>query len=76
MTAVWAAGYLVEAAARIAIVESTSVGTALAISKVLPFAVTATLGVWTAAYSSRQKRKGEGLAAVAVNSQAVNSQDQ
>jgi predicted lysophospholipase L1 biosynthesis ABC-type transport system permease subunit len=63
ITAVWGAGYLVEAAVRVLIVEHTSTGTALASSKVTPFIFAGVLAAWTALYGSRQRRKGERLAA-------------
>jgi hypothetical protein len=66
ITAVWGAGYLAEAAARVVIVQNTSTGTALAISKVLPYTVAAVLTAWTIGYGRYQKRKGERLAAAAA----------
>ncbi|HUZ23346.1 MAG TPA: VC0807 family protein [Streptosporangiaceae bacterium] len=69
LTAVWGLAYLMEAAARIVIVEHTSTGIALAVSKVMPLAVTAVLAVWTVAYSLYQKRKGERLAAAMESSE-------
>lgn len=63
LTAVWGFGLLLEAAARIVIVEYASTGVALAISKVMPLTVTAALAAWTVAYSTYQKRKGKRLAA-------------
>jgi intracellular septation protein A len=65
LTATWGFAYLLEAAARIVIVERYSAGTALAVSKVMPLVVTACLAAWTVAYSLYQKRKGERLAAAA-----------
>ena len=65
ITAVWGIGYLAEAVARVVIVQNTSTGTALAISKVLPFAVAGALSAWTVGYGRYQKRKGERLAAAA-----------
>ncbi len=65
ITAVWGIGYLAEAAARVVIVQNTSTGTALAVSKVLPYAVAAALMAWTFGYGRYQKRKGERLAAAA-----------
>lgn len=65
ITAVWGAGFLVEAAARVAIVYGTSTGTALAISKVTPFVWLGALSAWTVAYGTHQKKKGERLAAAA-----------
>ena len=38
-TVVWGVAYLAEAAARVVIVETTSTGTAGAVSKVMPYAV-------------------------------------
>lgn len=70
LTAVWGLAYLLEAAARIIIVEHTSTGIALVISKVMPLAVTAVLAAWTVAYSTYQKRKGERLAATMERSEA------
>jgi hypothetical protein len=63
LTAVWGVAYLLEAAARIVIVEDASTGFALAVSKVMPLAVTAALALWTVAYSLFQRRKGMRLAA-------------
>jgi intracellular septation protein A len=70
LTVVWGAAYLLEAAARIVIVEHTSTGVAFTISKVMPLAVTAVLAAWTAAYSTYQKRKGERVAAAAMEIEA------
>lgn len=66
VTAVWGIAYLAEAVARVVIVQNTSTGTALAISKVLPYAVAAVLMTWTFGYGQYQKRKGERLAAAAA----------
>jgi hypothetical protein len=65
ITVVWGIGYLAEAVARVVIVQSTSTGTALAVSKVMPYAVAAVLTAWTVGYGRYQKRKGEQLAAAA-----------
>jgi hypothetical protein len=73
ITAVWGVAYLVEAAARVVIVANTSTGTALAISKVLPYVVAALLVAWTVGYGRRQKRRGEALAASAAAAQAGES---
>jgi hypothetical protein len=62
-TVVWGVVYLAEAAARIIIVETTSTSTALAVSKVMPYAVAAVLVGWMIAYGRRAKRAGERLAA-------------
>jgi hypothetical protein len=64
-TVVWGAAYLIEAAARVVIVETTSVGTALAISKVMPYAVGAVLTGWMFLYGRHARRQGERLAASA-----------
>ena len=63
ITVVWGAAYLVEAAVRVLIVQETSAGTALAVSKVLPYAVAAVLAVWTVGYGRLQKRRGDRMAA-------------
>jgi hypothetical protein len=65
ITAVWGVAYLAEAAARIVIVETTSTGTALGISKAMPFTITALLVGWMALYGRRAKRRGERTAQVA-----------
>ena len=62
-TVVWGVAYLAEAAARIVIVETTSTGTALAVSKVMPYAVGALLAGWMVLYGRRARREGERLAA-------------
>jgi hypothetical protein len=66
ITAVWGTGFLLEAAARVFIVYNTSAGTALAISKVMPFALAGVLCAWTFGYGSYQKRRGERLMAAAA----------
>jgi hypothetical protein len=69
ITIVWGIAYLVEAAARLVIVELTSTGTALAISKVMPFAVAGVLFAWTYCYGQRSKRRGERAMANAAAAQ-------
>lgn len=59
ITAVWGTGFLIEAALRVVIVENTSTGTALAVSKVTPFVFAAVLTVWTVGYGAYQKKMGE-----------------
>lgn len=59
ITAVWGTGFLIEAALRVVIVENTSTGTALAISKVMPFVFAGVLTAWTVAYGAYQKKMGE-----------------
>jgi hypothetical protein len=59
MTIVWGVAYVAEAAARVIIVENTSPGTALTISKVMPFAVAGVLVAWMTAYGQHARRKGE-----------------
>jgi intracellular septation protein A len=63
ITAVWGAGFLLEAALRVVIVYNTSTGTALASSKVIPFLWAAVLSAWTVGYGACQKKKGERMAA-------------
>ena len=63
VTIVWGVAYLLEAAGRVVIVESTSTGTALAISKVMPFAVTGVLAAWNVVYARQSRRAGERLGA-------------
>jgi hypothetical protein len=52
-------GPLTLAAAHIVIVETQSAGTALSISKVLPYLVLAILIPWTILYAKRGQRQGE-----------------
>ena len=64
-TVVWGVAYLAEAAARVVIVEMTTTATALTVSKVMPYAVAASLAGWMTAYSRRARREGQRLAAAA-----------
>jgi hypothetical protein len=64
-TVVWGVTYLAEAAVRVIIVETTSTGTALTVSKVMPYVVCAALIAWMFAYGRHARRKGERLAAEA-----------
>jgi hypothetical protein len=70
-TVVWGVTYLAEAAARVVIVETTSTGTALAVSKVMPYAVGGLLAAWMFLYGRHARRQGERLAAQAAISQAA-----
>jgi uncharacterized membrane protein len=63
ITVVWGLGYIAEAAVRVLIVESTSTGAALGISKVMPYVVAGLLAIWTTAYGQLARRRGERLAA-------------
>jgi hypothetical protein len=69
-TVVWGVAYLAEAAARVVVVEMTSTSTALAVSKVMPYAVAGALVAWMVAYGRRAKREGERLAAAAQETAA------
>ncbi|MGH3204789.1 MAG: VC0807 family protein [Streptosporangiaceae bacterium] len=73
MTVVWGVAYLAEAVARVIIVENTSAGTALTISKIMPYAVAGVLVAWMAVYGQRAKRRGEHAAAAAQAARATES---
>ena len=64
-TMVWGVAYLLEAVARVVIVESISTSTALGISKVMPYVVAGILTMWNVAYGRQARRKGERLGAEA-----------
>ena len=64
-TVVWGVAYLAEAVARVLVVESTSTGNALVLSKAMPYAVAGVLAVWNVAYARRSRRAGELLGAAA-----------
>jgi hypothetical protein len=70
VTAVWGSAFLIEAALRVVIVYNTSTGTALAISKVTPFAFIGVLSVWTIAYSTYRRKRFERTAAAGEVSEA------
>jgi hypothetical protein len=65
-TVVWGVAYLAEAAARIIIVETTSTGTALTVSRVMPYVVSAVIIAWMIAHGRRARRIGERLAAASA----------
>jgi hypothetical protein len=69
-TVVWGVTYLAEAAARIVVVETTSTGTALAVSKVMPYAVGGVLAAWMFLYGRHARRQGERIAAAAAQAAA------
>jgi hypothetical protein len=62
MTVVWGVAYLIEAAARVVIIEITSATTALTVSKIMPYAVAGVLVAWMTVYGQRAKRKAERAA--------------
>jgi len=66
ITAAWGVAYLVEVAARLVVVETTSTGIALLFSKLVPYAFALGLSVWTLVYGEHEKKKAEQLAAVAA----------
>jgi hypothetical protein len=77
-TVVWGAAYLAEAAARVVIIEMASTGTALTVSKIMPYVVAALLVGWTNVYGKRARRRGEQLAAAQLSTepgQATELQD-
>ena len=64
ITVAWGVGYLVEAAVRVAIVETTSTGIALLCSKLLPYVFVLSLSAWTLVYGEHEKKKAERAATV------------
>ena len=69
MTVVWGVAYVAEAGARVVIVESMPAGTALAVSKVMPYVVAGVLVAYTIAYGRWLRRRGERLAAQAAQAE-------
>jgi hypothetical protein len=70
LTVAWGAGYLVEAAIRVAIVVTTSTGLALVCSKLIPYAFAVVLSAWTLVYGEHEKKKAERLASVSASTDA------
>ena len=66
ITAVWGVGFLLEAALRVAIVYNTSTGTALSLSKVMPYIWVGIFVAWTVAYGRYQGKKGQRMMAAAA----------
>jgi hypothetical protein len=75
-TVVWGVTYLAEAAARVIIVETTSTGTALTVSKVMPYVVAAALVAWMVGYGRHARREGERIAAQAEAQAAAQGEAQ
>ena len=76
ITAVWGAGFLLEAALRVAIVYNTSTGTALSLSKVTPYIWVGIFVAWTVAYGRYQGKKGKRMmAAAAAEGQGTSDAD-
>ena len=67
ITAAWGVAYLIEVAARLTVVETTSTGIALLFSKLIPYVFAFALALWTLVYGEHEKRKAEQLAAAARN---------
>jgi hypothetical protein len=63
ITAVWGAGFLLEAALRVVIVLNTPAGTALALSKVMPYIWAGVFMAWTIGYGRYQGKKGQRIMA-------------
>jgi hypothetical protein len=66
LTVAWGAGYLAEAAIRVAIVITTSTGIALVCSKLIPYVFAVALSAWTLVYGEHEKKKAERLASTNV----------
>jgi len=71
ITAAWGVAYLIEVAARLVVVETTSTGIALLFSKLVPYAFALGLSLWTLVYGEHEKKKAEQLAAAAGTLAAV-----
>ena len=67
LTVAWGAGYLAEAAIRVAVVITTSTGIALVCSKLIPYVFAVALSAWTLVYGEHEKTKAEGLASTSVD---------
>jgi hypothetical protein len=65
ITVAWGIDYLIEVAARLVVVETTSTGIALLFSKLIPYAFAFALAGWTLGYGEHEKKKAERLAAAA-----------
>jgi hypothetical protein len=65
ITAAWGVAYLIEVAARLAVVETASTGIALLFSKLVPYVFALGLSLWTLANGEHEKKKAEQLAAAA-----------
>jgi hypothetical protein len=63
---VWGVGFLIEAALRVVIVYHVSTGTALAISKVMPFLFGGIMSAWTLAYGTYRKKQAVRIATAAL----------
>jgi hypothetical protein len=73
ITVAWGAGYLAEAAIRVAIVVTTSTGIALVCSKLIPYVFAVVLSAWTLVYGEHEKRKAERLASAGTSADATAS---
>ncbi len=67
ITAAWGVAYLIEVAARLVVVETTSTGIALLFSKLIPYIFAFALSGWTLSYGEHEKKKAEQLAAAAAD---------
>jgi hypothetical protein len=56
ITVTWGIGYLIEAALRMVVAETTSTGIALICSKVAPYVFATVLAAWTLVYGERRRR--------------------
>ena len=65
ITAAWGVAYLIEVAARLAVVETASTGIALLFSKLVPYVFALGLSLWTLGYGEHEKKKAEQLAVAA-----------
>ena len=66
LTVAWGAGYLAEAAIRVAVVITTSTRIALVCSKLIPYVFAVALSAWTLVYGEHERKKAERLASTSV----------
>jgi hypothetical protein len=57
ITVAWGIGYLLEAAVRVVVAETTPAGIAFVFSKVVPYVLAIAMSIWTLGYGEHQKNK-------------------
>ncbi|MER7872732.1 VC0807 family protein [Streptomyces solisilvae] len=76
MTTVWGVAYCMESAVRIVLSYTLRTDTMVVLSPVLIYAVLSSLGVWTAWYGKRSRRRGQARAAAAAAAAAGTTADE
>jgi uncharacterized membrane protein len=66
VTLVWGSAFLIEAAVKVVVIETSSTGSALTFTRIAPYALLAVLLPWTIAWGRAIRRRAAGTTAATI----------